>query len=141
MICFTQVVSAQQSIRHQADTLELASMTASYYESVSFLDRNYDYELANRKHNLEMWASGMESIAILTMASASVLGGYLCSKYEWKEAVYIPSMVVLEMSVIVPMLFLRKNLMEEAASIELGPTVFGGPDGANGIGIGLRQRF
>ena len=101
------------------DTVALPRLTEQYYQSQTFLTHSYDYELVNRKRRLQKQASDVNAIGSSLTSIVSLFGGMIASNAGWKEGVYIPSAVILELGGIWGLSVWSRHIQEKADEITL----------------------
>ena len=135
----------------------LPKLSAEYYNNETFLNKNYDYELINKKRALKK-----NSNDLLIFGMALAVGGYFATSYigaknSWSMAVSIPVGTVVSAGLISPFVVWADHLRTKANNIrvetsyilpigrhiELGSAFFSTnhnwTDGA--IGLGFKTTF
>lgn len=101
------------------ETYGLPSLSELYFEDAYTLDRNYEYQLYNKKRRLKMWAVNTATISIALMIAGGVATVQLTTAYDWNEAIAIPCGVVLSMTPFIAGLFLMRYLWKRADAIDV----------------------
>ena len=117
--------TVSQNASEQADTSvkELPSMSEQYFEDVYTLDRNYEYQLFNKKRRLQMWAFNTASISIALMLGGGILSVELSLMYGWKDWTLVPCVLV-SMTPLVAGMVLFRYLLKRANAIDVNSLTY-----------------
>lgn len=135
----------------------LPPLTAGYYDGVTFLNQNYNYELSNKKRALrrnskDILIAGIALYSLGYMATTLVAGAN-----DWSLAVAVPAQIAVGGAILLPAIHWSSHLRKKADAIqvetayvlplgehtELGPAMFRNSNehSMNAIGIGLKTTF
>lgn len=101
----------------------LPSLSLEYYydSTMNVLERNYNYQLMNKKRKYEYWSK--ECLIMGAACSVAVLGinGWLANKYNWNLWIDIPCAAVVAIGVFIPFGCVGRHLQNKADAIKIVP--------------------
>ena len=136
---------------------QLPALTADYYDGVTFLKQNYNYELANKKRQLKRISNDVLFGGVILAVMGNLAISYVGAENGWSLAVSIPAGVAVAGAILWPTGLWGDHLRKKADAIEvetayvlpvggqtqLGAAVFHNSNehSLNAIGIGLKTTF
>lgn len=124
----TQAISSQDSVlyfsndKFQLDTLkgdDLPILTQSFYNNKNVLERNYDYELLNRKRKLNVLSKDMFVLGSVTTMAFSIGCGILFHDINCPMWISLPSFIVLGGGCAVAFVLYGLNLKKKSNAIHI----------------------
>lgn len=115
----TSPISSEISDQSDTTVCGLPSLSEQYFEDAYSLDRNYEYQLLNKKKRLQMWAINTVSIATAILVGGIFLSVELITRYNWKEGVAVPCCVIIAMLPVLAGVILMRYLLKRAAAIDV----------------------
>ena len=104
-------------------TFELPCLSCDFYNANTIVDRNYDYELLNKKRALEMWSVDVKALCLVSFFGVMLANGILAVNNKWNLWIDIPCATVVGMSTMIPFFIWSRNLKRKADAIEISPTI------------------
>ncbi len=102
----------------QLDTT--SNLVSDYYTNYNYsLNRNYDYELINKKRKLEMWAEETKNIGFALGFGICIIGGCLAYDNNWSKWIYVPCGTVIFSGCILSSMYISKHLQKKADAINV----------------------
>lgn len=158
IVMFTLVLP--QNAAAQADSTyqqPLPSLTKSYYEGITFLSHNYNYELLNKQRALKSRSNTILTAGIIVAVGSCAAMAFIGEQNHWSTFATVSCGMVVTGAVIVPTMLWSNHLRKKANLIqvetayflpigkhsELGAAVFskGEQFGDKAIGIGFKTTF
>ena len=104
-------------------TTSLPSLSLEYYHdsTMNVLERNYDYQLMNKKRKYEYWSKECLIIGAACIFAVSGINAWLANKYDWNLWIDIPCATVVAMGVFIPSIYVSRNLQKKADAIKIVP--------------------
>lgn len=101
----------------------LPSLALLYYnDSINnVLERNYDFQLMNKKRKLEFWATEMRTIGYITVLALCGINGWLAVEYEWNLWIDIPCCSIVAMGTVASFIYLSNFVKKKADAIKVVP--------------------
>lgn len=101
----------------------LPSLTLKYYnDSINnVLERNYDFQLMNKKRKLEFWATEIKTIGYITVLALVGINGWLAVEYEWNLWIDIPCCSIVAMGTVASFIYLSNFVEKKADAIKVVP--------------------
>lgn len=120
--------SAQVTQPNQSPTDTLAfgilpSLSHDFYNTSSIVDRNYNYELLNKKRSLQMWSGEVLTIGMIIFMGEIAANSVLAVNNKWNLWIDIPCATIVGMATLMPFVFWSKHLQQRADAIEISPTI------------------
>ena len=154
-LLLTMVLRA--SAQNKTSYTQLPILSNDYYESVSFLKQNYNYELVNKKRSLVRNSNDIFIAGVIAAVGGGIATGYVCEQNSWSTAVSLPVSIAVAGAIAYPAVAWSNYLRKKADAIqvemvyvlpigrqtELGTAIFHDNNNYswNAIGIGLKTTF
>ena len=124
-----------------SDTIvsDFPCLFCDFYNEMNISDRNYEYELINKKHRLELLAQGVSIGGIAAIVAIEVANAILAVNNDWNLWIDIPCVTVLSLATAVPFVLLSNHFHKRADAIEITPVV--GLASSNTVGLNVKIRF
>lgn len=100
------------------DTLDVSATFMNYYDNISFLNHQYDYERINEINKLRKWSRDVEIAGLASIFAILFLNGYLAEKNDWSLWIDIPCAVAISCAVIYTFNKWSDNLKKRAEVLE-----------------------
>ncbi len=149
-----QYVTAQTDSTYQQP---LPSLTSNYYNDITFLNQNYNYELLNKKRALKSRSNSILTIGVVAAVGSVMVISFIGEKNGWSTFATISTGTVVAGGIIVPTVIWSNHVRKKANLIqvetayllpigkhsELGTAVFsyGERFEDKAIGIGFKTTF
>lgn len=143
IICLLQSFSmiAQEEVSVTNDTIvgDFPCLICDFYNEINIVDRNYEYELVNKKHKLETW-----SIVVRVVGVGLYLGVGVTSfivSLDKNLNIWTNSLCGIAAGVLVlyPFYYWSEKLYQRAKAIDIKPVVGYASD--NTLGLILTVKF
>lgn len=158
IIILLLVLSLQTSAQTDTTLVEVLPMlSADYYNSESFLNKSFDYELLNKKRFLIKNSNDLILLGAILCVGGGVATSYVGESKGWSMAVSIPVGVVVGAAFLAPVTFWSFHLRSKANRIqvetayvlpigkhtEFGPALISSQNNwrYSAVGIGLKTTF
>ena len=151
---------AALQVSAQTDTNQkqaLPQLTEDYYNGVTFLKQNYNYEAVNKKRALKKRSNDVLILGAICGTAGIIGTSYIAEKNGWSMAVSIPVGIAVCAGVIFPFSAWNGHLTKKANAIQvesayvlpvgkqtdLGAALFTDRNelGIHAIGIGIKTTF
>ncbi len=104
-------------------SVDLPSLSLDSYYINNIADRNYNYELLNKKRYYEMWSGEVKTIGMITLLALATVNAILAEKYEWNLWIDIPCATIAGCAILIPCVLWSNNLQAKADNIIISPTI------------------
>lgn len=129
MMMFLNVMSySQTNEKDMSDTLnfsnstvevEFPSLVNDFYATSFNWERNFDYELMNKKRRLEMRAGEIKTLSWVCCLAVICVNGYFAVEYGWNLWVYIPCGTVVTVGTIGAFFYWSNQVDKKAQAIDI----------------------
>lgn len=139
------------------DSLDYPVLTEDFYQNVTFLNQEFDYETKNKINRLNMWSREVMTAGFVTLLGVMFGNAILANKYDWSLWIDIPCASVIGLASMWPFVLWSNHLKEKAESLssqtvylynincrmDLGATSFTNhhDHSLRAIGVGLKVNF
>lgn len=100
------------------DSIVSNGFSSSFYFSKNVLERNYDYELFNKKRKLLMWSNEVRVLGYASMLGVIGLGSWLAADGNWSLWITIPVEVIIGGGICYGANVWANNLKKKADAIQ-----------------------
>lgn len=101
------------------DSIQLPMLSSEYYQDMTFLSHNYNYEMLNKKRRLKMWAGEVMTLGYITglgiIATFSIVG----ANNDWSTVTTTTCGTVCFLASVYPFYMWNRRLKEKADAIDV----------------------
>ena len=124
----SQIVAAQADLSDDtlqlecdmfADSIQLPMLSSEYYQDMTFLAHNYNYEMINKKRKLKMWAGEVLTLGYITGLGIITTFSIVGVNNDWSMVTTITCGTVCFLASMFPFYIWNKRLKEKADAIDV----------------------
>jgi len=140
-----------------SDSLKLPILAEEFYQNVTFINQDYNYETRIRINRLKMWSREVMTAGYVTLLGVVAVNSVLAVNNDWSLWIDIPCATIIGIASMYPFILWSNNLKQKAESlssqtvylyninprIDLGATCFTNhhDHSLQAIGVGLKVNF